>query len=100
MQHDYANNIALILKRIISIFEIRGVHKNSGTDPPTQTAQADLMSVMGEDRFLPPKTDLGWLDGGFSFSKSDIPNPTDETHERKPEVLDLFKFIDISVKIW
>ena len=30
----------------------------------------------------PPKTDLGGLDGGFSSSKPDISDPTDESEER------------------
>ena len=36
------------------------------------------------DGSLPPKTDLGGSDGGFSSSKPDIPDSTDETEERTP----------------
>ena len=47
-----------------------------------------------------PTTDLGGSDGGFSSSKPDIPDPTDETHERRSEFLDPFRFISIPVKVW
>ena len=32
----------------------------------------------------PPKTDLGGSDGGFSSSKPDISDPTNESEERTP----------------
>ena len=44
------------------------------------------------DGSLPPKTDLGRSDGGFSSLKPDIPNLTYETHER---MLDLPRSIQI-----
>ena len=46
------------------------------------------------------KTDLGESDGGFSSSKPDIPDPTEETHKRRPEFLDPFRFISIPMKVW
>ena len=36
------------------------------------------------DRSPPPKTDLGGSDDGFSSSKPNIPDPTDEIKERTP----------------
>ncbi|XP_050252107.1 uncharacterized protein LOC126698732 [Quercus robur] len=73
---------------------------SDGTDPPAQTTRADLKTgrPYAGDSSPPPKTNLGGSDGGFSSSKLDIPDSTDETHERKPEFLDPFRFIDISMK--
>ena len=73
-----------------------------GTDPPAQTAWADSKTgwPYAGDSSPPPKTDLGGSNDGFSSSKPDIPDSTDETHERKPEFLDPFRFIDISMKVW
>ena len=61
---------------------------------------ADPTPVMIGDGSPPPKTDLDGSAGGFSSSKPDIPNPTDETHERRPEFLDPFRIISIPVKVW
>ena len=36
------------------------------------------------DESPPPKTDLGGSDGGFSSSKPDISDPTNESEERMP----------------
>nr|POF16868.1 hypothetical protein CFP56_17436 [Quercus suber] len=56
------------------------------------------MPVTVSDGSLPPKTNLGGSNDGFSSSKPNIPDPTDETHERRPEFLDPFRFISIPVK--
>ena len=61
---------------------------------------ADPPSVTVGDGSPPPKTDLGKSDGGFSSLKPDIPDSTDETHERRPKFLDLFRFISIPMKVW
>ena len=69
--------------------------------PPGPTRKPiDPPPVMVGDRYPPPKTDLGKSDGGFSSSKPDIPNSTDETYERRSKFLDLFRFISIPVKVW
>ena len=66
---------------------------------PTQKL-ADPTPMTVGDGSPPPKTDLGESDGGFSSSKPDKPDLTDETHERRPEFLDPFRFISIPVKVW
>ena len=38
------------------------------------------------DRSPPPKTDLRKSDGGFASSKPDIPDPTNKTEERTPDL--------------
>ena len=55
--------------------------------PPGPTRKlTDPTSVTVGDGSPSPKTDLGGSDGGFSSSKPDIPDPTDETDERRPEI--------------
>ena len=66
---------------------------------PTQKL-ANPTPVTVEDGSSQPKIDLGESDGGFSSSKPDIPDPIEETHERRLEFLDPFKFISIPVKVW
>ena len=44
------------------------------------------MPVIVSGGSLPPKADLGGLDGGFSSPKLDEPNPTNKTHERWPDL--------------
>lgn len=48
---------------------------------PTQKS-ANLMPVMVSGGSLPPKTDLG----GFSSPKPNETDPTNKTHERKPNL--------------
>ena len=53
--------------------------------PPGPTRKpADPTPVTVGDGSPPPKTVLGGSDGGFSSSKPDIPDPTDESEERTP----------------
>ena len=53
--------------------------------PPRSTQKsADTTPVTVGDGSPPLKTDLGRSDGGFSSSKPDIPDSTDETEERTP----------------
>ena len=53
--------------------------------PPRSTQKlADTTLVTVVDGSPPLKTDLGRSDGGFSSSKPDIPDSTDETEERTP----------------
>ena len=74
------------LGRYLNWAQYRAVHWKPKTDPPTQTARADPTPVTVDNGSLPPKTDLGRLDGGFSSSKPDKPDPIDETHERRSDL--------------
>ena len=60
------------------------------THPPKPSGPirkpADPTPVMVGDGSPPLKTDWRGSDGGFSSSKPDTPDPTEETHERMPEL--------------
>ena len=75
-------------------FGVSSVGVSTGTRKPTHLPKppgptrksADPTPVMVGDGSPPPKINLGESDGRFSSSKPDIPDPTDETHERRPEI--------------
>ena len=89
-------------------FRVSSVGVSIGTRKPTHLPKPpcptwkpiDPTPVMVGDGSPPPKTDLGGSDGWFSSSKPNILDPTDETHERRPEIRRSVQIHWFPVKVW
>ena len=87
MQHLLLNHgcLFIVVSRVgVSMPTREPTHPPKPPGPTRKPTNSTPVTV--GDGSPSPKTDLGGSDGGFSSSKPDIPDLTDETDERRPEI--------------